>query len=460
MTGSLGVFLAADLAGFYLAFALASLAATGLVLHDGTGRARRAAGVYLILAVLGEVCLLFGLMLAGAATPGGSLLVRDAAAALPGSPWRDATLVLLVLGLGLKAGLVPLHVWLPLAHPAAPTPASAVLSGAIVKAGIIGLLRFLPAEAALPDWGMALAVLGFLTAFWGVLVGVTQDNPKTVLAYSTLSQMGLLTAVLGTALAAGGMAEAAPPAALYAAHHALAKGALFLAVGLVAAGGMRRPWPVLLPTAVLALGLGGLPLTGGALAKLAVKAPLGEGLPYLLATASAAATTLLMLHFLRRLATAGREAGAEAEPPAAGLVLPWAVAALAAVVVPWALHLGPGDGDLAAVLQPAALWEALAPVLAGGILALFLRRLGPGHIPAVPGGDLVVLGERVARALAGAPRPAWPEGPPRLLRAWHGRAGALPAAWLAWAEAPLRAWPAAVLALLGLALAAAFLAGA
>ena len=97
-------------------------------------------------------------------------------------------------------------------------------------------------------------------------------------------------------------AVAALDAAFYAAQHVLVKGALFLAVGVVAASSARRLWLGLLPAAVLALSLGGLPLTGGALAKLAVKAPLGNGVVGTLATVSAAGTTLLMLHFLQRLA--------------------------------------------------------------------------------------------------------------------------------------------------------------
>ena len=97
--------------------------------------------------------------------------------------------------------------------------------------------------------------------------------------------MGLVAAVLGMGLAAGDGAGMA--AAFYAAHHVLAKGALFLAIGVVAATGARRLWPVLLPAAVLALGFGGLPLTGGVLAKLAVKDTLGEGVAGLLATLAA-----------------------------------------------------------------------------------------------------------------------------------------------------------------------------
>jgi formate hydrogenlyase subunit 3/multisubunit Na+/H+ antiporter MnhD subunit len=138
LTGSLGVFVAADLASFYLTFGLVSLAAWGLVLHDGTPRAQRAGVVYLALAVLGEICLLIAFALLAAATPGESLAIRDVVGLLPASPWRGLTLALLLAGFALKMGLVPLHVWLPLAHPAAPMPASAVLSGVIDKADVIG----------------------------------------------------------------------------------------------------------------------------------------------------------------------------------------------------------------------------------------------------------------------------------------------------------------------------------
>ena len=166
-----------------------------------------------------------GFALLAAATPGSSLAIQRAVALLPTSPWRDATLAFLIVGFGLKVGLVPLHVWLPLAYPAAPIPAAAVISGAISKAGVIGLLRFLPLEAALPDWGAALAAVGLVSAFYGVAVGITQANPKTVLAYSSVSQMGFIATVLGMALAAGND-SANVAAAFYAAHHVLAKGAL------------------------------------------------------------------------------------------------------------------------------------------------------------------------------------------------------------------------------------------
>src|SRR5271170_4445733 len=286
LTGSLSIFMAADLVSFYLTYSVVSLAAYGLVVHDGTAGVRRAGAVYVALAVLGEAFLLMAFVFMAEATPNGSLLIRDAVAALPASPWRDASLALLILGFGLKIGLVPGHVWMPLAYPAAPTPAAAVLSGAAVKAGVIGLIRFLPLGVPMPAWGEALAAVGMFSAFYGVAVGITQDNPRTILAYSSVSQMGLLAAVLGMGWAAGD-AGAALAASFSAAHHILVKGALFLAIG-VAAATRPRLWPVLAPAAVLALGLGGLPLTGGFLAKLALKAELGKGLVGALAALSAA----------------------------------------------------------------------------------------------------------------------------------------------------------------------------
>src|SRR5262249_40287722 len=268
-SGSLGVFIAADLVGFYLFFTLVSLAAYGLVAHDDTPAARRAGAVYVGFALTSEAFLLMAFVLLANASD--SLLIRDAVAALP--PSAAWILALLVLGFGLKIGLVPLHGWMPLAYASAPIPAAAVLSGAAVKAGIIGFIRFLPFDAALPDWGTLLVGLGFFAAFYGVAVGVTQSNPKIVLAYSSVSQMGFLAAVLGMGLAAG---DTSTPiaAAFYALHHLLVKGGLFLAIGVVAPTKSRGLWLVLLPAAILALGLGGLPTARGALVKLALEVPL------------------------------------------------------------------------------------------------------------------------------------------------------------------------------------------
>jgi formate hydrogenlyase subunit 3/multisubunit Na+/H+ antiporter MnhD subunit len=394
LTGNIGVFMTADLASFYLAFALVSIPAYGLVVRDGTPQAQRAGSIYMAFTLLGENLLLIGFVLLAAGVPGGSLVIRDCVAALPGSPWRDPALALLVAGFGLKAGLVPLHVWMPITYRAAPIPAAAVLSGAAVKAGVIGLIRFLPLGQELPGWGGALAIAGLLSAFYGVAVGLTQSNPKTVLAYSSVSQMGLIAAVLCVGLANGDRG-AATAAAFYAERHILVKGALFLVVGLVAATGSCRVWSALFPATILALSLGGLPVTGGALAKLTVKGSLGEGAVATLATIAAAGTTLLMLHFLRRLKTAVGQDLERGSPR--GLLSPWLAMALASVVVPVALFPAAGFGSPVDALAPAALAAVLSPVLLGGILALGLRRW-MSRLPSLPEGDIVVVGEAAARA--------------------------------------------------------------
>lgn len=347
-------------------------------------------------------------------------MIRDAVAALPTSPWRGAAMTLLVLGFGLKIALVPGHVWMPLAYTAAPAPAAAVLSGAAVKAGIIGFIRFLPLGTAMPQWGEALAALGLLSAFYGVMVGITQKDPKTVLAYSSISQMGLLAAALGMGLAAGD-ATAGLATSFAAANHLLVKGGLFLAIGVAETAGAAT-WLVLLPAAVLALGLGGLPLTGGALAKLALKAPLGAGVVGTLATMSAAGSTLLMFHFLRRLVQTAPAASAE---KVISYSAPWLTCAVAAVAVPWALFPAVGSGASLQALAAEALWSSLWPMLVGGVIAFGLWRW-EDRLPRVPPGDIVVAVEPAVHAAL-----RWEEHIER-------------------ADAYLRRWPVASLLLMGL----------
>jgi len=384
LTGCIGVFLAADLIGFYFLLAVLSVGASGLVLQGKDPTALPAGAVYLGLALLAEAFVLAGLALLAAATPDGSLLIRDAAAAIVTSPARDLTLGLLIIGLGMKAGLVPLHFWMPLAYGEAPIPAAAVLSGAVVKASILALIRFLPLDVALPDFGLPLATIGLFGALYGVAVGITQSDPKHVLAYSSVSQMGFVVAVVGMGLAAGDDGTALA-AAFYCAHHLLVKGGLFLAVGVIAATGRRRLWPMLLPAAFIALGLGGLPLTGGALTKYAVKDLLGDGVAGTVALVSSVATTLLMLHFLRRLMQT-QHFDADARAPT-GLVWPWLATALASVAVPWALYLQVPIDTLPKALAPTALWSSLWPVLVGAALAVGLDRVW-SYLPRIPVGDV------------------------------------------------------------------------
>ncbi|PTM39628.1 proton-conducting transporter membrane subunit [Bosea sp. 124] len=422
LAGSLGVLIVADIASFYLLFTLASLSAYGLVAHEQTAGAKRAGVVYMVLALLGEAFLLFAFVMLAAGNPDPNPLIRDAVANLPASPMRDGIVALVILGFALKMGLIPLHVWLPLAHPAAPMPASAVLSGVLVKAGVIGLIRFLPFETALPAWGTLLATAGILTAYGGVALGVAQRRPKTILAYSTVSQMGLVAAIIGAGLAAGD--PAAPGlAAYYGMHHTLVKGGLFLAVGVAFASGGRRLRPVLLLTGLLALSLAGLPLTSGALAKLAVKPMLGYGALSVAASLAAAGSTMLMLHFLAVMA------GETAENPESrapqGEAAPFLAVAAASLVIPWWLYPALSGDALASAWEIGSLWKLVWPMLLG--LAVFaLTRRFERLAGMVPEGDVLVLAERQA---------------PRFAR--------LPAA-IERLDGALRLWPMAGLVLIGL----------
>ena len=394
LTGSMGIFLAADLASFLVFYALVSLPAYGLVTYDGTPVTHRAGAVYIGFALLGENLLLVGFVLLASNASSGSLIIADLVGALDAAPCRDVILSLLIAAFGMKIALLPMHFWMPLSYTVSPVPAAAVLSGAAVKAGIIGLIRFLPLDMALPSWGELLTIVGLCGAFYGVLVGITQSNPKTVLAYSSVSQMGFLAAVLGMGLSAGDT-EAAPIAGFYAAHHVLVKGALFLAVGVAAVIGARRIGLVLVPGAAIALGLAGLPLTGGAIAKLAAKVPFGYGLAGVLATCSAAGTALLMLHFLERVASTANQKAAK-EPPTI-LVIAWLATACLCLGLPWVAYPMAGLGSFSDAFAPTIVWKTLWPVLIGVGLFIGLRRWLP-RLPNIPSGDIVALGEVVSRA--------------------------------------------------------------
>ena len=424
LAGCLGVFVAADMASLYALLGLLSVGTTGLVLSEGTPRSYRAGAIYIGMALFAESLLLAGMVLTVVSAPGNSLLIGAAPAAIDASPWRIEILVLLIAGFGIKAGLVPLHFWIPLAHGAAPVPASALLSGAVVQAAVIGLIRFMPIESAPWAVGATVALLGLLGALYAVLIGITQSHPKTVLAYSSVSQMGVIVAIIGMGMAAGD-GSARLIAAFYAANHVLAKGALFLAVGVVGLTGARRLPAMLLPAAVIAVGLGGLPLTGGALTKEVAKSLMGDGPAGVLATLSAIGTTVLMLHFifcLRATAAADDEARAPS-----GLVLPWLVTAGASIVIPWALYLTAGGYSLPDALAPYALWSALWPIAVGTVLAIGLARWKLLS-PQIPEGDVVV-------ALAPAMR-----------------AATTASASLGRLDVSLRQWPVAAISLLFLAL--------
>lgn len=462
MAGNLGLVLAQDAASFYVFFALMSFAAYGLVVHSRTPEALHAGRVYLALVVLGELALFAAIALAWQAA--GSLNFADIGPALAASPWRDAVIGLTLVGFGIKVGALPLHVWLPLAHPVAPTPASAVLSGAMIKAGLLGWLRLLPLGAAgAPGWGEALVALGLVAAFAAALVGATQRQAKAALAYSSISQMGFVTVAVGVALAVPAAAPAAGAAAtLYAFHHAFAKAALFLGVSLGGATSARSRALWTLGLALPALALAGAPLTSGYAAKAALKAALPDGSVWLGTALSlaAAGTTLVMLRTLWLLR---RDAVTSTAHPPNGLM--WAGFALlvAASVAGWFVI-----GDAREMLPATAGgWAAASwPIVLGAILALLVsawrRRSRGADAFAVPPGDLLVPLLALARALAGSQQDGHGAA------AGHVEHSAEPVAhatvpswlWLARAESALAGGAGLALALLGAAMVALLIASA
>jgi formate hydrogenlyase subunit 3/multisubunit Na+/H+ antiporter MnhD subunit len=378
MTGNLGVFLAADVMGFFFFYALASLPAYGLVIHEETPQAKHAGKVYLAFALVGEALLLIGLVLLALNPAGGGYPIADAVAGLGESPWRLPTILFLLAAFGLKIGLVPAHGWLPLAHTVAPSPASAVLSGAILNVGVIGIIRFLPFDAGSPA-AVWLVALGFTGAFFGVGAGLTRSHPKAILAYSSVSQMGFIAAVCGMAMMRGD-ASVLLPLAFYAAHHTLVKGGLFLAAGW--GENIRRTgfawW--MTPLLLIGLGLGGLPVTGGWLAKLAVKDFFENGWPAWLAMGSSAATACLMTVFAFRL---GRGPGNGASLRGAAA---WLLLAAAAVALPWALHTRVNHIVLEKAFATSELWKAAWPVVLGALPGVWLGML-PGAAQAAGGAN-------------------------------------------------------------------------
>ncbi|MCP3166744.1 complex I subunit 5 family protein [Myxococcus qinghaiensis] len=395
LTGNVGAVLAWDVSSFYLFFAMMTFCAYGLVVHERTEAAARAGRVYISMALVGEVLLLAAFfLLVGTRV---NLSFDEVPRVVAESSHRDVICVLILVGFGVKVGALLLHMWLPLAHPVAPAPGSAVLSGTIIKVGVLGWLRFLPlGHASLPTLGTVCVAAGLTAAFYGVAVGLTQREAKTVLAYSSISQMGFLTLAVGLAL---GAPEAAPvligAVLVYSVHHSLAKGLLFLGTGLLPATG-RRGWRgvlVLVGLTWCALEIAGAPLTSGALAKLSLKsaeaaAHASEALPTLLSLA-AVGSTLIMARFLECTVPKAPEEG---KAGAGGMLLSWGLLlAVDTVLLFWPPV---GRDELPHLLEPKYLFSAAWPVLVGGVVAAVVwrsRRWRTWRVPVLPAGDVLWL---------------------------------------------------------------------
>ncbi len=234
------VVLADDAFSFLLCWEFMSLASWALVMaHHREAGTARAGYIYLLMASFGTLALLlaFGL-LAGPAGGYGFAAIRAA----QHTPYvATLVLILMLLGAGSKAGLVPLHVWLPLAHPAAPSHVSALMSGVMTKVAIYGFIRVIFDLLGQPSWSASVVVLflGGITAVMGILYAMMERDLKRLLAYSTIENVGIIFVSLGLALAfqANGLKLAAAlafsAALFHVLNHSFFKSLLFFGAGAV-----------------------------------------------------------------------------------------------------------------------------------------------------------------------------------------------------------------------------------
>ncbi|HEY1289681.1 MAG TPA: hydrogenase 4 subunit B [Burkholderiales bacterium] len=238
---SMALVLVADDAYFFMvAWETMALASFFLVTSDHRhAEIRRAGYLYLLIAHLGAISILlcFGALQAGT----GDYRFDAMRALQQPAGWGSVAFALALAGFGAKAGLVPLHVWLPEAHPAAPSPVSALLSAVMLKTAVYGLMRVTLDLIGFPLWwwGVVALVVGLASALFGVIFAATQSDMKRLLAYSSIENIGLIVAGFGLALlfrgfGMGSIAALALTAALYhCLNHAFFKGLLFLATGSV-----------------------------------------------------------------------------------------------------------------------------------------------------------------------------------------------------------------------------------
>jgi formate hydrogenlyase subunit 3/multisubunit Na+/H+ antiporter MnhD subunit len=240
VTGMLLVLLADDAFMFMIAWELMSVASYFLVAFQHEHAAnRRAAFLYLLMAEVGALAIILAFGVLASFADG---FTFDALRHAELSPtWASIAFGLAVLGFGMKAGLVPLHVWLPEAHPVAPSHISALMSGVMLKVAVYGLIRF---SFDLLDnihwqWGVVLLVIGTISALGGILYAMMQPNLKRLLAYSSVENIGIIFMMLGLSmifldnghpeLAALGLLAAL----FHAFNHALFKNLLFLGAGMI-----------------------------------------------------------------------------------------------------------------------------------------------------------------------------------------------------------------------------------
>lgn len=288
---TLGVFLAGDLLSFFLFFELMTFAAYLLVIHEESPEALKAGNVYLFMSVIGGLFLLgsmFFIQHIVGNTAFAPVLEQLVAAGL--NPWW--LFVVVILGFGVKAGMLPLHIWLPKAHPVAPAPASALLSALMIKTGAYGFLRFFYVLFSVAPgselfylqeaFGYMIIWIGAITMLGGALMALIHTPMKRILAYSSISQMGYILFSMGVGVMLGpDGAWGFAGAWMHMINHAFFKSFLFFLAGSVylqtgeldldRLGGLRKQMPVaFLFFLVAAAGITGVPGFNGYVSKIMI----------------------------------------------------------------------------------------------------------------------------------------------------------------------------------------------
>ncbi len=285
---TMGVFLSADFYTTFIFFEMMSFTSYVWVAHDERKESLRAAGTYLAVAVIGGLVMLMGIFLLYSVT--GTLMFDElvgsyeyyhmiSSSLIPERKIMAAGLCML-FGFGAKAGAFPLHIWLPKAHPVAPAPASALLSGILTKAGMFGIL-VLSAYLFLGNssFGTLILLLGVCTMVVGAVLALFSVDLKRTLACSSVSQIGFILVGVGMSGLLGGENQLAVRGSLlHMVNHSLIKLALFMAAGVVFMNvhkldlneirGFGRKKPLLNYVFLMgALGIGGIPLWNGYVSK-------------------------------------------------------------------------------------------------------------------------------------------------------------------------------------------------
>jgi len=284
---TIGVFLSADFYTLFVFFEMMSFTSYVWVAQDEKKESLRAAETYLAIAVIGGLVMLMGIFLWYDLT--GTLrfsMLYESAQAHLGSTQLYVAGACMLFGFGAKAGVFPLHIWLPKAHPVAPAPASALLSGILTKSGVLGIL-IISCNLFMTDdkWSALLLFLGVITMFGGALLALCSNDLKRTLACSSMSQIGFIlvgTGMTGLLRALEGEGKAGIIAVrgtfLHMVNHSLIKLVLFMAAGVVFMNvhkldlndirGFGRKKPLLNLTFLAgALGIGGVPFFNGYISK-------------------------------------------------------------------------------------------------------------------------------------------------------------------------------------------------